>query len=241
MQRRERADEGRERHDGDKSRSLLKSSGGTAHIRATPFDRYPWLYDRWYDENPHIYQAEVRALEEYVPWRGSGLEVGVGTARFAAPLQIEVGVDISPAMVRIARERGVEAVVGAAEALPFCDGVFDFAVMVTVVCFIEDPLAAFREVQRILKAEGSLTLGIIDRESPLGRRYLQEKDKSIFFRDATFYSAEEVGSLLERAGFLNREVVQTVFQDHPDAPSGFVVIHVCKETPEAAPINTRPR
>ncbi|MDI6718903.1 MAG: methyltransferase domain-containing protein [Methanomicrobiales archaeon] len=238
MQRRGSADEGRERHDGDKSRSLLKSSGGTAHVRATPFDRYPWLYDRWYDENPHIYQAEVRALEQYVPWRGSGLEVGVGTARFAAPLQIEVGVDISPAMVRIARERGVEAVVGAAEALPFCDRVFDFVLMVTVVCFIEDTLAAFREVRRILKEGGSLTLGIIDRESPLGRQYLRERAESIFFRDAVFYSTGEVESLLEKAGFLDREVVQTVFEGFPDAPSGFVVIHACKDTREAAPIDT---
>ena len=199
--------------------------------RITPFDRYPWIYDRWYDENPHIYQSEVRALEQFVPWRGRGLEVGVGTARFAAPLHIEYGVDVSANMARIARERNIEALVATAEALPFCDGVFNFAVMVTVICFLEDPPSAFREVHRVLKAEGSLTLGFIDRESPLGRRYMREREDSVFFHDAAFYSTEEVESQLERTGFSRRTVVQTVFQDQPDAPSGFVVIQACKGSP----------
>jgi len=46
----------------------------------------------------------VRVL---LPWQGLGLEIGVGTGRFAAPLGIKVGVDPSMAMLAYAAERGV--------------------------------------------------------------------------------------------------------------------------------------
>jgi SAM-dependent methyltransferase len=43
--------------------------------------------------------------------------------------------------------------------------------MVTVVCFLDDVVRAFREVFRVLKPAGSLIVAFIDRESPLGRQY----------------------------------------------------------------------
>jgi len=73
------------------------------------FDEHALEYDRWFDRHPDIYQAEVRALQTFVPPVGIGIEVGVGTGRFALPLGINLGVEPSTQMARLAR---------AAETLP---------------------------------------------------------------------------------------------------------------------------
>jgi hypothetical protein len=51
-----------------------------------------------------------------LPEGGTGIEIGVGTGRFAAPLGIKVGVEPARAMGEIARrERGIEVVAGVLE------------------------------------------------------------------------------------------------------------------------------
>jgi SAM-dependent methyltransferase len=68
-----------------------------------------------------------------MPWQGRGLEIGVGTARFAAPLGVQVGLDPSRPMLEYAFERGISTIQGVAEALPFRDGSYDYAVAVTTI------------------------------------------------------------------------------------------------------------
>jgi ubiquinone/menaquinone biosynthesis C-methylase UbiE len=89
-------------------------------------------------------------------------------------------------MAALARQRGVTVVEGVAEHRPFADCGFDYAVMVTVVCFVNDVAQALREARRIIKPRGSLIIGFIDRESALGRQYSLRKDQSRFYRAATF-------------------------------------------------------
>lgn len=79
------------------------------------FEQYAKEYDAWFDRNPAAYEAELRAVKAALPVGGSGLEIGVGTGRFAAPLGIRVGVDPSPAMASIARARGIVALGAACE------------------------------------------------------------------------------------------------------------------------------
>ena len=56
-------------------------------------------------------------------------------------------------MAELARQRGVEVIEGVAEALPFAEETFDFILMVTVDCFLDDVTQAFREANRVLKSE----------------------------------------------------------------------------------------
>jgi hypothetical protein len=44
-------------------------------------------------------------------------------------------------------------------------------------------------------------IGFIDRNSPIGQDYLAHQHESVFYRDASFYSAAEVEDLLRAAGF----------------------------------------
>ncbi len=195
------------------------------------FDVQTELYDRWYDEHPRIYQSEVSALEHFIPWEGKGLEVGVGTARFAAPLHIEYGVDPSPRMAALAREREINAVIGRGESLPFCDETFDFALMATVICFLQDLKGTMNECYRVLKSQGTLVIAFIDRESPLGREYREDPESHDIFRHAHFHTLGEVRTFLAHAGFTCHEVIQTIFEDYGSGPSGFVVLKAVKEGP----------
>ena len=167
----------------------------------TTFDEQVIEYDAWFEKHPDLYLAELEAVRSFISASGSGVEIGVGTGRFAAPLAIPIGVEPAPRMADLARHRGVEVVPGMAEDLPFADGSFDYVVMVTVVCFLDDVAQAFREACRILKPNGTLVIGFIDQESELGRHYSQKKEQSPFYRNATFYSAIELEALQTKAGF----------------------------------------
>ena len=72
------------------------------------------------------------------------LDVGCGTGRFAAALAERGsrvwGVDPSEEMVALARERGVNAKVARAEALPFKEAWFERAVSVLVIHVLDRPL-----------------------------------------------------------------------------------------------------
>lgn len=204
--------------------------------KGTPFDDQAIEYDAWFETHRDLYRAELAAVSSVIPASGSGIEIGVGTGRFAAPLGIPLGVEPSPRMAKLARQRGVNVMEGIAEALPFADGVFDFAVMVTVVCFLNDVALAFREVFRILKSQGSFVVGFIDRESALGRRYCLHKEQSRFYRDTTFFSVSELEALLTAAGFSDFAYRQALFpQETADltvkegsGSGGFVVIQAHK-------------
>jgi ubiquinone/menaquinone biosynthesis C-methylase UbiE len=81
----------------------------------------------------------LAAVQSSIPGSGSGVEIGVGTGRFAASLGIPIGVEPAPRMAELARHRGIEVLEGVAKSkLPFADGSFDFAVLVTVVGYDND-------------------------------------------------------------------------------------------------------
>lgn len=97
------------------------------------------------------------------------------------------------------------------EDLPFEDGAYDFALTVTLDCFLQDIDVAFRELNRILRPNGALIVAFLDHASPLGKVYDQKKQNNRFYADATFRSAAEITDTLERTGFRVVDSCQTVF------------------------------
>ncbi len=182
--------------------------------RIRPFEENVERYEEWFSRYPFAYASELEAVRALLPEEERGLEVGVGTGRFAGPLGVPVGVEPARAMGRVARERGVEVLSGTAEALPCEDGSFDYLLMVVAVCFLDDVYLAFREAHRVLRPGGHILIGFIDRVSPLGQAYEKLKSDSVFYREATFFSTDEVVFFLSQAGFGEFRFRQTLF-GHP--------------------------
>ena len=173
------------------------------------FDRYAQKYDAWYDKNKFAYLSELKALNKMLPKKGKGLEIGVGTGRFAGPLGIQFGIDPSRKMLKIARKRDIKVRLGSGENLPFKRASFDYAAIIITLCFVKEPLNVFREVRRVLKKNGKLIIGAIDKDSFLGKFY--RRKKSVFYRQARFFNIEEISAMLRDAGFKRLSYLQTLF------------------------------
>jgi ubiquinone/menaquinone biosynthesis C-methylase UbiE len=95
--------------------------------------------------------------------RGQVLEIAIGTGLNLPfyPADVEItGIEISPAMLEIARRRSqslrrqVELVIGDAQALPFPDQCFDTVVSTIALCSIPDDRQAVAEAWRVLRPGG---------------------------------------------------------------------------------------
>jgi|SRR5690554_2379580 len=178
------------------------------------FDENALDYDNWFERHNTAYQSELLAIKKAIPLQKSGIEIGVGTGRFAEYFNIKHGVEPSENMAQIAEQRGINVVQAVAEDLPIENELFDFALLVTTVCFLSDIPKAFSEIRRILKPEGEIILAIIDRNSELGKKYEMGKAENKFYKDAHFHSTEEITELLEQAGFGKFEYWQTLFKEN---------------------------
>ncbi|HDL64013.1 MAG TPA: class I SAM-dependent methyltransferase [Proteobacteria bacterium] len=190
-----------------------------------PYQSYSREYDHWYDQNRPVYLLELEAVKEALPASGVGLEIGVGTGRFAGPLGVEWGIDLAREMLVRGQERGLRGVQGTGEALPFNSRSFDYVVMVAVLCFLSSPDRVIEEADRALKDGGRLVIGFVDRESYLGRIYQAKKSKSRFYRDGNFYSVPEVLKLFPAKEWSEIAIRQTLFE----TPGAADLIQVPKE------------
>jgi ubiquinone/menaquinone biosynthesis C-methylase UbiE len=109
--------------------------------------------------------ARLRAA--HVPAaRGVVLEVGIGSGLnlpfYSSAVTRVCGVDRSPELLAMARERAVAARVAVdlltadAERLPLADMSIDTVVVTWSLCSIASATAALREMRRVLKPEGAL-------------------------------------------------------------------------------------
>jgi ubiquinone/menaquinone biosynthesis C-methylase UbiE/rhodanese-related sulfurtransferase len=193
-------------------------------------------YDSWFDKHPILFENELKALRMLLPHEGKGLEIGVGTGRFAQALGIKEGLEPAKSMAKIAAQRGIQVKEGVAEALPYKGQSFDFLMMVTTLCFLKDIPKAFEEARRVLKKDGQLVIGLIDKNSPLGRLYEETKESNPWYKNAHFHSTEDTIQALSNAGFSGFEYCQILFSsvERPEAPipgfgeGSFVVIKAKK-------------
>ena len=184
--------------------------------KPSPFEKYTARYEKWFEKYPCVYQAEIKAVRDMIPVGQYGMEIGTGTGRFSVPLGIKIGIEPSAHMRTIARERGIDVLDGVAENLPFKNETFGFVLFVTTICFVDDLKKSFEEAHRVLKKGGYLITGLVDRKSPLGKMYLEHQLENVFYKDATFYSVEDVISIAKKTGFNDLRFRQTIFSNLPE-------------------------
>jgi ubiquinone/menaquinone biosynthesis C-methylase UbiE len=169
------------------------------------FDALPGRYDRWYDDHRDTYRRELELIGRYEGVKEADLEIGVGTGRFAAPLGIRLGIDPSRPMLRMARARKVEVIQGRAEALPLRDQSMRSILVMTSLCYFDDPVLAFREISRVLVPGGRVVIGFLGRGGEIAEHYRHTDEKGTFLTHATFYTPKEVARMLAGAGLADIE------------------------------------
>jgi ubiquinone/menaquinone biosynthesis C-methylase UbiE len=182
-------------------------------LQVNVFEDHVMEYERWFEENPEIYQSEVLAVREQMlklPKDIHGIEVGVGTGRFSAPLGIKEGVEPSKNMIDRAIKRGIEVMNATAERLPYKALSQDFVLFVTV-CHLDDVRQAFKEAHRVLKNNGTIIVGFLPASGEAAQSYQERRPYSKFYRNARFYEPETITGLLGETGFQQFDYVQTLF------------------------------
>lgn len=182
-------------------------------LKTEPFELYAAKYDAWFDKYPFVFKSELEALRAGLPYGDiSGIEVGLGTGRFAKELGIKEGVEPARSMRMMALARGVEVLNGTAERLPYKDLHFDFVLMASCISYFNMLAPAFREANRVLKKGGSLVVGFIEKDSIIGKEYEAKRQTNVFYKQALFYSADRVAEEIKKAGFNKLEFSQTLFK-----------------------------
>lgn len=179
-------------------------------------------YDRWFDSpgGRLIFESELDAVKLVSGGlKHPMLEIGVGTGRFAQALNIDSGIDPSEEALNIAKNRGIKVIKASADALPYPDESFNAVFMLFTLCFVSDPSGAVMEAKRVMTKHGGLVIGIINKQSPWGRLYLDKKSKGHpIYKHANFYSPDELISMLNDACLNIASIASTLLQPPADNP-----------------------
>jgi SAM-dependent methyltransferase len=139
------------------------------------FDRVATIYDETRGLSPRAIARLLAVLVDEIHGKRI-IEVGVGTGRYAVPLQKSgvhvVGVDISRRMVEFGLAKGLRDVVFAEGAhLPFVRGAFDAATTNHVLHLIPDWRDVLREIARVTRETYFTVIEQSDRVESLKREY----------------------------------------------------------------------
>lgn len=124
------------------------------------YSRQAQRYDETRSASPSVLR-ELREALNGAPGRRLA-DIGGGTGNYALALQNEgwrpVVIDRSKAMLARASAKGLQTVEADAQRLPFGDGIFDAAIMISMLHHVEDRGTALAEARRILTPGGRLVL-----------------------------------------------------------------------------------
>lgn len=178
--------------------------------RRKAWDKQAGRYDRqigWWER--HLFGEDNRA------WvaghaRGDVLEVAIGTG-LNLPLYGEdvklTGLDLSPAMLDVARDRaaelgsGVELREGDAHHLPFPDASFDSVVCTFSLCNIPDQRQAIGEMHRVLRPGGRVVLVDHVRSSSRPLFWIQRAVEVLSVRIDGDHMTRRPAAIIEDLGF----------------------------------------
>jgi len=167
-----------------------------------PFLNHFSLVSRYYDRLFPVLNAErLRELLQ-LPAAGRVLDLGGGTGQVAQALQgfadQIVVLDESVGMLRQARLKGLPAVRGEAERLPFANGAFARILMVDTFHHLRDQRKAATELLRVLAPRGRLVIeeGNVEQTAV---RIIALLEKLILMR-SRFYAPQAVQAMFEAAG-----------------------------------------
>lgn len=171
------------------------------------FDNEAVIYDEWYSTplGKFVDEVETKVVMELLrPQPGENiLDLGCGTGNYSIKIARQgskvVGVDCSESMLKIARAKAEELnldikfILADAMSLPFEDNFFDACLSVAVVEFFTDQTRGLEEMFRVVRPNGKIVIGFLNRESLWGELYTSEDfRKNTIFRFASLLSYNEI-------------------------------------------------
>lgn len=173
------------------------------------FDRIADRYDSTRGYPEHTMKDILAALEKVLERHLAVLDAGVGTGRFAKPLQDLgfdlVGVDISKRMLDHAKEKGTANLLRANVLnLPFRDAAFGTTLSIHVLHLVSDWRDALKEISRVT-TERLVSVAFNKEDSPA-------EDIRRFY-DST---CEELGCIIRHPGMRERELPDLLEPDRDD-------------------------
>lgn len=173
------------------------------------FDQKANNYDEWYKSKLGIFVDQVEtdlAFSIFKPTSGMNvLDVGCGTGNFSIKLAKlgckVIGIDISEEMINKAKEKientklDIEFYVMDAYNIKFSNESFDGVFSMAAFEFIDKPLIAYNEMYRVLKKNGYLLIGTINKESKWAEFYISKSlQKNSIYEYASFKSMDDLKS-----------------------------------------------
>lgn len=125
------------------------------------------------------------------------IDLGGGTGRVARTVGATV-LDPARGMLRRAHQEGIESVQASATHLPHPDDSVDAVVIVDAFHHFPNGEMCLAEIARVLAPGGVLVITDFDRSTRRGR--LLDRAEAIFRFDSTFYTAQELESMIVAAG-----------------------------------------
>ncbi len=183
-----------------------KTSMAKEMTDSVSFDRIAERFDATRSYPEVTWGAVIDAISEVMDHKKRILEAGVGTGRFAAPLQARgfdvVGVDISPRMLEKAKQKGVgDLLLADLCALPFRDRKFEQTLSVHVLHLIKRWKCALSEIARVTRGS-FISIGFVKVESEAER-----------IRDIYDEACKQAGFPLYHPGVHERELPELLRPD----------------------------
>ncbi|UTT62832.1 class I SAM-dependent methyltransferase [Microcella humidisoli] len=141
------------------------------------FDRRASTYDQ---SSFHVSLAEAAARFAAPTVKDAVLDVATGTGLVLRSLQTLpaahlTGIDVSSAMLDVARSSlpGARFLQASASRLPFGPGEFDVITCVSAMPYLDDPVEAVREWQRVLVRDGRIVISVFTPDGLTGPTLLR--------------------------------------------------------------------
>lgn len=207
--------------DASRARRASRRAGDAARHQLTPEDATPEIYQNQFGErskNWHdsaVWIAHDDLLSRHgalcqVPPDSEALDVccgsGVVGASFRGRVRKITGLDITPEMVVLARERLDEVIHGTVYDIPFPDNRFELVCNREVMHLMPDPMRMMSEVVRVLKPGGQFVVGQIlpfsEADAAWMFRIFKKKQPLLYH----MFQEEDFEALLHEAGLIDIEM-----------------------------------
>ena len=173
----------------------------------TVFNQFSQDYDVWYQTQMGKFVDTLESETIYsllnLPKDATILDVGCGTGNFTYKLAAMgyncIGIDIASNMLTHAKSKQQDETIQFLEMngenTNFEDASFDCIISVTAFEFMPYPHLVYNEMQRLLKPNGCIIIGTIQKGGTWYQLYTSDTCKDTAYAKATFLSLEDLKNL----------------------------------------------